>query len=60
MTGRRPLKVYYRDENKVFRAIEGVRYSQRLLFIDKSVYTKAGFMAYLDSDIDYVFEVIDQ
>ena len=53
---RRPLKVYMRDENKVFRAIEGITYSEVLLFINKSVYTMA--RTEYDNPVSYVFEKV--
>ena len=31
--------MYIRDENKVFRAVEGIEYSENMIFIGKSVYT---------------------
>ena len=35
------IKLYYRDENKVMRAVEGGKYSRdgRLILVDQSVYT---------------------
>lgn len=33
--------MYIRDENKVFRAVEGIEYSENMIIIDKSVYTIA-------------------
>jgi len=50
---RRLLKVYYRDENGVFRAIEGLQYGSSLLFILAKVYTLE------DEDEDfYVFKKV--
>lgn len=31
--------MYIRDENKVFRAVEGIEYGENTIIIDKSVYT---------------------
>ena len=31
--------MYIRDENKVFRAVEGIEYSENVIIIGKSVYT---------------------
>lgn len=31
--------MYIRDENKVFRAVEGLEFAENIIIIDKSVYT---------------------
>ena len=35
--------MYIRDETKVFRAVEGIEYSENMIIIDKSVYTIASW-----------------
>ena len=46
---RRLLKMYIRDENKVFRAVEGLEFGENITIIDKSVYTIAS-----TSDVDFI------
>ena len=41
---KRIVKLYYRDTNKVFRAIDGIEASSNLIFIDTSVYTIASHL----------------
>ena len=53
---RRPVKVYIRDQKKVFRAVEGLTYGSTFFFVDKQMYTlHAGKFA---NPFDYVFEKV--
>ena len=55
-----PLTTYYRDKNKVFRAIPGVNYAPNgihsLVFLVKSVYIPSGLAK--DSPVSFVFEKV--
>lgn len=53
MASKRLLKMYIRDENKVFRAVEGIDYGKKLIFLDKSVYT----LSSIDDDDFLIIEV---
>jgi len=48
------VKLYYRDANKVFRAVEGIDISResKFLYVRKSVYTQTRADGY-----DYMFQV---
>jgi hypothetical protein len=49
------MKVYYRDQSKVMRAIPGIIMHGKTIFIDKSVYTLSRTDAY-----DWMFVVKEE
>jgi len=54
MVSKRLLKLYYRDSNKVMRALPGIEYAPntKSIFIHRSVYTQTR-----KDDWDYLFQV---
>jgi len=57
--GRRLKKMYIRDYDGVFRAVEGFLYAETLIFISKSVYTIAStFMEKYGIEEDLVLEEV--